>query len=49
MIKVGVMLFLLLKPEMGTEFEPFLAIVVLPMETHFELVWSRFSTNDEGI
>ena len=49
MVKVGVMLLLLLKPEMGTEFEPFLAIVVLPMETYFELVLSRFSTNDEGI
>ena len=25
------------------------AIVVLSMETYFELVWSRFSTNDEGV
>ena len=49
MVKFGVMLLLFLKPEMRTEFEPFSVIVVLPMETYFELLWSRFSANDEGI
>ena len=49
MVKVVVILLLLLKPEMETEFEPFLAISVLPTEIYFLLVWSRFSTNDEGI
>ena len=34
---------------MGTEFELFLAIFTLPIETYFEWIWSRFSTNDEGI
>ena len=32
-----------------TEFESFLAIFVLSMETYFKLVWSRFSTNDKRI
>ena len=49
MVKVVVILLLSLKPEMGTEFEPFSAIVVFPMETYFELVWSRFITNDERV
>ena len=49
MVKVVVILLLPLKPEMETEFEPFLAIAVLPTEIYFLLVWSRFSTNDEGI
>ena len=49
MVKVVVILLLSLEPEMGMEIETFSAIVVLPMETYFELVWSRFSTNDEGI
>ena len=48
-VKVAVILLLSFKPEMGTEFEPFSAIVVLPMEACFELVPSRFSTNDEAI
>ena len=47
MVKVVVILLLSLKLEIGTEFEPFSAIVVLPMETYFELVWQRLSTKDE--
>ena len=38
MVKVAVILLLSLKLEIGTEFEPFSAIVALPMETYFELV-----------
>ena len=49
MIKVVVILLLSLKPEMRTEFELFSAIFILLMETYFELIWSRFSTNDEEI
>ena len=35
--------------KLGWNLNLFLVIVILPMETYFELVWSRFSTNDEGI
>ena len=46
MVRVAVILLLSLMPEIGTEFEPFSAIVVLPMKTYFKLVWSRFTAND---
>ena len=49
MVKVVVILIQSLKPEMGTELEPFSTIVVLAVETYFQLVWPRFSTKDEGI
>ena len=49
MVKVAVKLLLEIKPEMGRKFEPFPVIFVLPMQTYFELVSSRFGTNDEGI
>ena len=49
MVKVSVICFLSLKLEMGTQFKPFSVITVLPMETYFEIVWSRFSTDNERI
>ena len=49
LVKVPVMLLLSLQPEMRTEFEPFSTTVILLMETCFELVGSRFKTQDEGI
>ena len=49
MIKVTVMLLLSLNPRTGKDVEPFFVIFALSIETYFEFIWSKLSTNDCGI